>query len=61
MKGVNFCSPDHRDLYLKTLDSAILARLGHKRTGLPSFVRRPRVASSQPVTALIVASAQASS
>jgi len=31
MKGDNFCSPEHRECYLSTLDSAILARLAPKK------------------------------
>ena len=35
MKGLNFCSPEHREQYLATLDKIILARLGMKRAIVP--------------------------
>jgi len=57
MKGVNFCSPEHRETYLAALDAAILKRLKskpiptmHRKPGFPLKAPRP-----QAVTALVVA------
>ena len=57
VKGINFCSSEHREAYLAVLDAAILARLGKPRPALPA-IRRPLKA---PVTALIVSTARVTS
>lgn len=59
VKGLNFCSPEHREAYLAVLDAAILARLARKRVPLdPRKPGRSLKAPRQPITALVLATAR---
>ena len=56
MKGVNFCSPEHREAYLSLLDKAILARLATKHVPVQPPKLSPHLeAPRQPITALVLA------